>query len=165
MVCHFFPPWSYSFFKVFIKLFAHHFSHREGWEQRRAKSGQLPPGSLEHPASVHHHRPGPGPGRRVSPHRGLLPRRGGDKPRGPPRAPSRPDLHWPSRFWVLPGQKYVMILFRAFYDSCHFLPRTTVINLGNAHCLALRAPTLDLWLEITKSRKFVIQVFIWIKKF
>jgi hypothetical protein len=30
-------------------------------------------------------------------------------------------------------------------------PRTTNMNLGQAHCLALRAPTLDLWPEITKS--------------
>ncbi len=30
---------------------------------------------------------------------------------------------------------------------------------------ALRAPTVDLWLEILKSRKFVIQGFICITKF
>jgi hypothetical protein len=38
--------------------------------------------------------------------------------------------------------------------------QTTDMDLGQAHCLASRAPTLDLWLEITKSRKFVIQGFI-----
>jgi hypothetical protein len=30
--------------------------------------------------------------------------------------------------------------------------QTTDIKLGQTHCLALRAPTLDLWPEITKSR-------------
>jgi hypothetical protein len=30
-------------------------------------------------------------------------------------------------------------------------PQTTDMNLGQAHCPALEAPTLDLWLEITKS--------------
>jgi hypothetical protein len=39
------------------------------------------------------------------------------------------------------------------------------VNLGHAHCLAYRATTLDLWLEITKSRKFVIEGFVWITKF
>jgi hypothetical protein len=41
----------------------------------------------------------------------------------------------------------------------------TDTNLGTAHCLASRAPTLELWLVITSSRKFVIQVFVWITKF
>ncbi len=44
-------------------------------------------------------------------------------------------------------------------------PRTTDMNLVQIHCLALRAPTLDLWLEITQNRKFVIQGFIWNTKF
>jgi hypothetical protein len=43
--------------------------------------------------------------------------------------------------------------------------QTTDVTLGQAHCLALRAPTLDLLLEITESRKFVIQGYIWITKF
>jgi hypothetical protein len=34
--------------------------------------------------------------------------------------------------------------------------RTTYKNQGHSHCLALLAPTLDLRLEIMKSRKFVI---------
>ncbi len=38
--------------------------------------------------------------------------------------------------------------------------QTTDMNLGQAHCLASRAPTLDLCLEITRSRTFVIQGFI-----
>jgi hypothetical protein len=37
--------------------------------------------------------------------------------------------------------------------------------LGQGHCLALPGPTLDLCLEIIKSRKFVIQGFVWITKF
>jgi hypothetical protein len=44
-------------------------------------------------------------------------------------------------------------------------PQTTDMNLGQAHCVASWAPTFDLWLEITKSSKFVIQGFIWITKF
>jgi hypothetical protein len=44
-------------------------------------------------------------------------------------------------------------------------PQTTAMNLGKAHCLALRALTLDLFQEITKGRKSVIQGFIWITKF
>ncbi len=43
--------------------------------------------------------------------------------------------------------------------------QTTDMNLGQAQCLASWAPTSDLWLEITRSRKFVIQVFTWITKF
>jgi hypothetical protein len=38
-------------------------------------------------------------------------------------------------------------------------------DLGQTHYLALRAPTLDLWLEIAKSGKFLLQEFIWITKF
>jgi hypothetical protein len=40
-----------------------------------------------------------------------------------------------------------------------FCAQSTDLNLGQAHCVALRAWTLDLWLEITKTRKFVIQDF------
>jgi hypothetical protein len=37
---------------------------------------------------------------------------------------------------------------------------------AHAHCLALRTwPILDLWLEMSKSRKFVIQGLIWTTKF
>jgi hypothetical protein len=43
--------------------------------------------------------------------------------------------------------------------------QTTDTNLGKDHCLALRAPTLALCIEITKSSMFVIQGFIWITKF
>jgi hypothetical protein len=43
--------------------------------------------------------------------------------------------------------------------------QNTDMNLGQSHCFASRAPTLDLWLEITKIRKFVIQGCIWITKF
>jgi hypothetical protein len=39
------------------------------------------------------------------------------------------------------------------------------MNLGQTSCLALRALTLDLKLEITKSWKFVIQLFIYFTKF
>ncbi len=41
-------------------------------------------------------------------------------------------------------------------------PQATGMNLGQAHRLVSRAPTLDQWLEITKYRKFVVQGFIWI---
>jgi hypothetical protein len=34
------------------------------------------------------------------------------------------------------------------------------MNLGQANCLSSRAPILDLWLEITKSRKLLIEGFI-----
>jgi hypothetical protein len=47
----------------------------------------------------------------------------------------------------------------------HATPQTIDMNPGQAHCLALRATTLDLWLEIAKSREFVIQGFIWITNF
>ncbi len=40
--------------------------------------------------------------------------------------------------------------------------QTTYLNVGQAHRLALGTPTLDLCLEITISKKFVIQGFIWI---
>ncbi len=41
--------------------------------------------------------------------------------------------------------------------------KTTVINLGMAHYLASRAPTLDLWpADCTKSRTFGLQRFSWI---
>ncbi len=39
------------------------------------------------------------------------------------------------------------------------------MSQGHAHCLVLWATTLDLWIEITKSRMFVIQEFNWITKF
>jgi hypothetical protein len=52
------------------------------------------------------------------------------------------------------------------YDSLNNQKaRTTDTNLGQAHCLGVRAPTLDLGLEITKRRKFVIQGFVWITEF
>jgi hypothetical protein len=38
--------------------------------------------------------------------------------------------------------------------------QTTDVNLGDVQSLAPRAPTLDLCLEITKSRKFVIRRII-----
>ncbi len=39
-----------------------------------------------------------------------------------------------------------------------FFPQTTDANLGQAHCLLLRALSLDLFsLEITKSKKFLFQ--------
>ncbi len=40
-----------------------------------------------------------------------------------------------------------------------FLEWTTDMNLGQAHCPASRAPTLDLWIASTKFKKFVIQGF------
>jgi hypothetical protein len=43
--------------------------------------------------------------------------------------------------------------------------QATDMNLAQAHCLTTRAPTPDFWLEITKSRMFVIQGFVWITKF
>jgi hypothetical protein len=43
--------------------------------------------------------------------------------------------------------------------------QTTDMNIGKAHCLALWAPTLYFWFEITKSRKFVLQGIIWITQF
>ncbi len=46
-----------------------------------------------------------------------------------------------------------------------YQPQSTDMNLEQTHCLASRAPTLDLWLEITKIRKFVIQGIIWTTKF
>ncbi len=42
--------------------------------------------------------------------------------------------------------------------------RLRVWILGQAHWLALGAPALDSWIEITKSRKFVIQGFVWTTK-
>ncbi len=45
------------------------------------------------------------------------------------------------------------------------IPQTTDMNLGQVHCLSLRAPILDLWLVITENRKFVVQGFIWMTKF
>jgi hypothetical protein len=48
----------------------------------------------------------------------------------------------------------------------HISPdRKRWMNLGQVHCLASRALTLDLWLEITKSGKFVISKIIWTTKF
>ncbi len=43
--------------------------------------------------------------------------------------------------------------------------QTTGMNLGQSHYLASQAPTINLWLETAKSRKFVIQVFIGVTKF
>ncbi len=75
---------------------------------------------------------------------------------------------------------YVIICFDCDYENCrvsfvcpfsdNFEPSlssalTTDMNLGHARCLASRAPTIDLWLEITKTKKFVIQGFNWIAKF
>jgi hypothetical protein len=52
-----------------------------------------------------------------------------------------------------------------FIDSAKTSPTTGMnLLLGQAHYLALRASTLDLWLEITKSRKSVIRRFIYITK-
>jgi hypothetical protein len=60
---------------------------------------------------------------------------------------------------------------RSWEDACFsplddvwtvLVAQATAIKIEQAHCLALRAPTPDLWLEITKSRKFVIQGFAWI---
>ncbi len=45
------------------------------------------------------------------------------------------------------------------------LTRTTEMNLGQAHRLIWRAPALEFWLEIAKSRMFVFQGFIWVTKF
>jgi hypothetical protein len=55
--------------------------------------------------------------------------------------------------WILAFQTFT-------FDSQTSELQTTDVNLGQAHCLASQAPTLDLWLEITKSRKFVMQGFI-----
>ncbi len=49
---------------------------------------------------------------------------------------------------------------RKFNEIQEDYPQTTDMNLGQVHCLAWRAPTLVLCLEITKSRKFVIHGFI-----
>jgi hypothetical protein len=54
---------------------------------------------------------------------------------------------------------------RSNFLSCVQVPQTTDKVLKQAHCLPLREPTLDLWMEITKSRKFVIQRFISNTKF
>jgi hypothetical protein len=43
--------------------------------------------------------------------------------------------------------------------------QTTFTNRGQAHCFASRTPTLDLWLEVAKSRKLVIEGFVKIPKF
>jgi hypothetical protein len=47
----------------------------------------------------------------------------------------------------------------------HIGLQTIDMNLGHAHCLTLRAPTLYLWLKFNGSRKFVFQGFIWMTKF
>ncbi len=58
-----------------------------------------------------------------------------------------------TRKWSLTPVSAVPIsLERCLWDS-----QTTDMHLGRAHCLASRAPTLDLWLEITKKWKFVSQ--------
>ncbi len=39
-----------------------------------------------------------------------------------------------------------------FGEFTRYNPQTTGINRGLAHCLALRAPSLDLWLEISRNK-------------
>ncbi len=57
--------------------------------------------------------------------------------------------------WVFCGKKNGS----AFHSwrSAQQYQRLQIVSLWHAYCLALRAPTLDLWLELTRSRKFVIQ--------
>jgi hypothetical protein len=71
---------------------------------------------------------------------------------------SMPDLDASRETWPWRG-RYSTTTFATWVASIKDM------DLGQAHCLASRAPTLELWLEITTSRKFVIQGFIWIKKF
>jgi hypothetical protein len=71
-------------------------------------------------------------------------------------------------FWNPGVFSYAMIQrwrpnLKVFFSHRH------IYSLWQAHCIAMRAPTLVLWLAITKIRKFVIQgfiiSFIWITRF
>jgi hypothetical protein len=55
----------------------------------------------------------------------------------------------PTFFTIENGQKLPLIK-----------PQTTDVNLCQPHCLALREPTLDFLLKITRSKKLEILGFI-----
>jgi hypothetical protein len=56
------------------------------------------------------------------------------------------------------------VFFLLYYFLLMYVPQITDMNLGQANRLPWRAPTFDLWLEITKSTKLGIHGFIWITK-
>ncbi len=67
-------------------------------------------------------------------------------------------------FFLFFFQYEVHLLLEILGHSFSPAQTTDAMNLGQGLCLSLLSPTLDSWLEITQSRKFVIQGSIWSEK-
>ncbi len=102
---------------------------------------------------------------RRSPRRTFPEHRTGTRSACGPSLPRRErPSSWSSRTWACLAQAAVHSLY-TYRVGDKGTADYGYESKTSVHCLALRAPTLDSWLEIAKSRKFVFQGWTWIIKF